>query len=137
MADLDQATRAAVERGYETRDVRPKWAVTAAVGLAVTLVLVGLAMSGLLSYLNGDVMARRPALTAIERADLPQPAPQWQLNDSSHVAAQRRAADQQLGSYGWVDRDRGVTHIPIDQAMKRLVETGWPSSEARQKDAPP
>ena len=31
--------------------------------------------------------------------------------------------EQELGSYGWVDRDRGVVRIPIDRAMD-LVEQG-------------
>lgn len=30
--------------------------------------------------------------------------------------------DQLLNSYGWVDQGKGVVHIPIDQAMERLVE---------------
>ena len=29
---------------------------------------------------------------------------------------------QQLRSYGWVDREKGTAHIPIDVAMKRVVE---------------
>jgi hypothetical protein len=31
--------------------------------------------------------------------------------------------ERELGSYGWVDRDRGVVRIPIDRAMD-LVEQG-------------
>jgi hypothetical protein len=138
MADLDRATSAAAERGYETRDIRPKWAVAAAAGLAFTLVLVGLAIWGLLAYLHSGVMARRPALTEIERADLPPPsAPQAQINDPSYLAARRQAADQQLGSYGWVDRAQGVVHIPINEAMKGLAEQGWPSPAPQQTEAQP
>ena len=37
--------------------------------------------------------------------------------------AQRKQTQQQqrLSSYGWVDRDRGVIRIPIDEAMKKMV----------------
>lgn len=27
----------------------------------------------------------------------------------------------QLDSYGWVDRDNGIAHIPIEEAMQRVV----------------
>jgi hypothetical protein len=29
-----------------------------------------------------------------------------------------------LNTYYWVDRDKGVVHIPIAEAMKRLVAKG-------------
>lgn len=28
---------------------------------------------------------------------------------------------RQLESYGWVDREKGIAHIPIDQAMDRVI----------------
>ena len=43
------------------------------------------------------------------------------------LRALRAAEDQALRSYGWVDRNAGVVHIPIDVAMKRVVESGLPS----------
>jgi len=33
----------------------------------------------------------------------------------------RREQLQQLGSYGWVDRDAGVIHIPVTRAMDEVV----------------
>jgi hypothetical protein len=37
--------------------------------------------------------------------------------------AERRRAEQmkQLHSYGWIDRDKGVIHVPIDKAIDQLV----------------
>lgn len=34
------------------------------------------------------------------------------------IAEERR----QLQSYGWVDRRRGIAHIPIDEAMRRVAQ---------------
>lgn len=34
----------------------------------------------------------------------------------------RRDQVQRLGSYGWVDRDAGVIHIPIQRAMDEVVK---------------
>lgn len=35
---------------------------------------------------------------------------------------QREQKRQQLHSYGWVDRERNVVHIPIHEAIRRVVE---------------
>jgi hypothetical protein len=34
--------------------------------------------------------------------------------------------EDQLNSYGWVDKSAGVAHIPIDRAMGLIVERGLP-----------
>jgi hypothetical protein len=37
--------------------------------------------------------------------------------------AWREAAHDRLDSYGWVDRQKGIVHVPIDRAME-MVEKG-------------
>jgi hypothetical protein len=41
--------------------------------------------------------------------------------------------NERLTTYGWVDREAGTVRIPIDEAMRLLVERGVP---AREGDAP-
>jgi hypothetical protein len=36
-----------------------------------------------------------------------------------------------LNGYGWVDREKGVARIPIDEAMRIVVERGLPTREQR------
>lgn len=39
------------------------------------------------------------------------------------MLAKARAEDQQtLGTFGWVNRDKGIVRIPIDLAMAKLIE---------------
>jgi hypothetical protein len=42
---------------------------------------------------------------------------------------QREDAEDWLHSYGWVDRQRGVVHIPIDRAIDLIIERGLPTRE--------
>jgi len=38
-------------------------------------------------------------------------------------AAQKRLRQlERLDSYGWVDREAGMAHIPVTEAMKMMVE---------------
>jgi hypothetical protein len=34
--------------------------------------------------------------------------------------------ENQLNSYGWIDKDAGVAHIPIERAMDLIVQRGLP-----------
>lgn len=47
------------------------------------------------------------------------------LFDSLRIAQQKESAKRaQLNSYGWVDREARVARIPIQRAMKMLLERG-------------
>lgn len=37
--------------------------------------------------------------------------------------------EERLQSYGWVDQDAGVVHIPIDRAIDLVIERGLPTRE--------
>jgi len=53
-----------------------------------------------------------------------QPSPQGRQVESSpqDLRAFLRDKRARLGGYGWVDRDAGVIHVPIERAMQRMVE---------------
>jgi hypothetical protein len=40
------------------------------------------------------------------------------------AAARSAAARERLESVGWVDRERGVVHVPIEQAMEIIARRG-------------
>jgi hypothetical protein len=47
----------------------------------------------------------------------------YETNASQQLyAAERRRLD----SYGWIDRERGIIHIPIDRAIAIMAEKGMP-----------
>lgn len=49
------------------------------------------------------------------------------LRPPGDLAAFRAGEDALLGSYGWVDKDLGRVHIPIEEAMRIVAEQGLPS----------
>ncbi|HTW51688.1 MAG TPA: hypothetical protein VME45_07320 [Stellaceae bacterium] len=55
--------------------------------------------------------------------------PALQINAPADLVAHRAVEQQQLRSYGWVDRQAGVVRIPIDRAMRDVAASGirdWP-----------
>ena len=69
----------------------------------------------------------RPALGDADRQlTLNPPGPQLQLDPPADLATLKANEDTRLESYGWVDRDKGIAHIPLTQAMKDVATRGIP-----------
>lgn len=119
MTDTDRAQRSVVnnETRFEPSDMRV--AVIAAVAAGVLLYVT----------LAPFILTRiyHPALRDVSRTlTIKPPQPELQLNPANDLVKFRAQEEQQLNSYGWVDRDEGIAHIPIAQAMQDLVARGIP-----------
>ncbi len=58
------------------------------------------------------------------------PAPNLQKQSFKDVYLLRQSEAATLGTYGWVDKDAGVTHIPIDRAIEVMLQKGFPARAA-------
>jgi hypothetical protein len=55
------------------------------------------------------------------------PAPRLQTQPFKDIYLLHQGEAEKLGSYGWVDKEAGVTRIPIDRAIDVLLEKGIPA----------
>lgn len=62
--------------------------------------------------------------TAAQMAPLP---PLLQDHPQEDLATFRAGEDALLGSYGWVDKELGRVHVPIEEAMRMVAAQGLPS----------
>ena len=98
-------------------------------GLIVAAALIHLFVWLLFTYFSTReaqrVAPQFPLATGqIER--LP-PEPRLQTNPREELRELQAQEDAVLGSYGLVDKDKGVVRIPIDEAMKLTVQRGLPA----------
>ena len=119
---------------HEERDIN----VLAVGGLGLFLIVlcVGstLALVGLFRYFSAREASRQvPVETPVmqERGLIKQP--ELQVHEREDLKQIRAAEDQILGSYGWVDRDKGIVRLPIDRAIDLLAGKNLPH---RQGPAP-
>lgn len=99
------------------------------VGLVVIVGLVFVVLAALMARFNQADARRfeqRPASFALQDADL-YPGPRLQEAPPRDMEAMRKQVNQRLDSYGWVDQNAGVTHIPIDRALAITAEKGLPA----------
>lgn len=52
------------------------------------------------------------------------PLPRLQIDAAGDLARFRAQEDRRLSTYYWIDRERGLVHIPIELAIKKVVEEG-------------
>jgi hypothetical protein len=70
------------------------------------------------------VAAQTPSVWTESAGTFPQP--QLETRPGITLEAVRATEERRLHSYGWVDRNAGVAHIPIERAMQLLLERGLP-----------
>ena len=66
--------------------------------------------------------------SAIEQAVFVPPSPfakpRLQTNDRSDLASLEAKQRSTLQNYAWIDREKGIVAIPIEEAMKRILSRG-------------
>jgi hypothetical protein len=132
LAPADPAAHVSGEslaRGYEVQEVRLR-PILAFVGiLGVVAVVVHLALFWLLDFWtprNLDVRIQIPpaAVTPVTG-----PGPGIQAQPVLERVIEEGPALERINTYGWVDEEAGVIHIPIEQAMQMLVEREAPTTD--------
>ncbi len=88
------------------------------VGLIGFVLVAGALLAGSLSPDKSIVITPAPTL-------LP-PAPRLETYPGENFPALHATQEAELNSYGWVDRQKGVVHIPIEQAMKLIAQSNLP-----------
>jgi hypothetical protein len=118
---------------HEEKDVNALAVGIFGVCLAVLCIVAVILLIGLFRYFKGQEASRQvPAEPAAEMRGLPA-EPHLQETPVRDLKQMRAAEDQILGSYGWVDREKGIVRLPISRAMELLAQRNLPS---RQGTAP-
>jgi hypothetical protein len=129
MADHHPHAPAASAPHHEHSDVNVRAIFGFAAALVGVAVFLHVAVWLLFLAFNNREAAEAPRefpLAASQAAQLP-PEPRLQTTPRQDLKDLRANEDRRLQGYGWVDRNAGIVHIPIDVAMKRVVEQGLPS----------
>jgi hypothetical protein len=107
--------------------------------LAASALVTHLLMWGLFAWFvkDRDVVAKQAIefpLAAQQERRLPA-GPRLQPIPANEIFEFRQRENAELSEYGWVDRNAGTVHIPIEQAKELLLQRGLPSRPAA-SDAP-
>lgn len=92
------------------------------VALLILILVSFLAMGGLMRGFNMISKKMTPPPPDIALMPVTPPNPRLQVNPKVDLQVKMAEERDHLNSYGWVDRERGIAHIPIDRAMEMMAK---------------
>jgi len=115
---------------YEKTDARFGPTLRAGLYILGTMFLVAAIVVPLYRlFLREQTASQRPAASELQdRAAAGEPVgPRLVVSEPKALAVFRARENALLGSYAWVEKDRGIARIPIDEAMRIVAERGLPA----------
>jgi hypothetical protein len=129
--------------GFEHQDLGAGPVFTFLIVLAVVGLLVYFVAAGMYHFLNRYAQEHQPPLNPLKqnveidtrdtnRARVANtiertfPEPRLETDERGEINDFRRQENEQLNSYGWLDKSAGIVHIPIERAMQLVAERGLP-----------
>jgi hypothetical protein len=111
--------------GYERTDAAVGPTLRAGVYLLAAMFLVSLVVVPLYwLYARQETAAQPEQATVLEASPPPGVFPRLVTNEPRTLAEFRAREDALLGSYGWVDENRGLARMPIDEAIRIVGQRG-------------
>jgi len=108
---------------HERRDINVGAIYRFVIVLSVVAIIVHLLIWGLFEFFKGLEAKRDPRITplAVGREQAP-PGPRLQVTPVQDYQTIRQNEQRMLETYQWVDQKNGVVRIPIEQAMKQVLQ---------------
>ncbi|MGA7078142.1 MAG: hypothetical protein WBQ43_20865 [Terriglobales bacterium] len=139
------------ETEFEREDLGTRGVFAFMIGLAVIGIVIYFIIVGMYSFLDNyersQMSTASPLVTTkgamsrvVTQADMDKAfkdngAPMLETNERGQFKDFLINQEDQLNSYGWVDKDAGVAHIPIQRAMDLIVQQGLPVYPQSSADA--
>lgn len=117
---------------YEHRDVNIRAMAWLGAAIVVTAVVLHVALYFLYAgFRAGAVESGR--VSKAEEPALKQASaqPRLQVDPITDINQLKADENKKLTSYGWVNREKGVVRIPIEQAMKLLADRGFATAHTQ------
>ena len=114
--------------GYERTDARAGATVRAGLTILGVMFLTALVLVPMYRFLGRRERAeQKPAATVLKPDAVAPSFPRLVASEPAALAEFRAQEDAFLAAWGWVEKDKGIARMPIDEAMKIVAERGLPT----------
>ena len=117
------------EKGYEDYHLNIGPVLAATAGIIFIAILSFIAMWAMFLGLEQAVIYMTDDPPPMAAHQKPYEGPLIQTVPSEELTQVRAETNRTLTEYGWVDRDAGVVHLPIERAIDLVLERGFPVRE--------
>jgi hypothetical protein len=118
---------------HERKDVDVISLFTIVLMLFILSVIVFFVVAGMMHYFKLHEPAKtagQPNVPITSTGEFPQP--RLEIKPGGDLIKLHAAEESDLSTYGWVDKNSGTVRIPIDQAMRLILQRGLPNVGAGQ-----
>lgn len=115
--------------GFERTDAAAGATFRAGLAILAIMVVTAVLVVPLYRLLARSETAKQPPPAEVVKTEMSEPVrtfPRLVESEPRVLAEFRKAEDALLTSYGWVEKDKGLVRIPIDEAMRLVAERGPP-----------
>lgn len=114
----------------EMTDANIPLAIYTTLGILITVVLCMVIV--FFQFRFEEAMAPKPEPGSVfsNNGKLP-PLPRLQAQPAKDLVEFKEQQKHQLESFGWVDKDGGVAHVPIDKGIEMILKNGMPIVKAQ------
>lgn len=118
--------------GYEVSDANIKAVLGVAVGVLIFSIACAVIVQGMFWWFEkGTGQKEQPKTERVKEpsAKTYDNEPPLQESPEADMIQFRKEENAKLENYGWVDKGKGVVHIPVEEAMKLTLQRGLPTSK--------
>jgi hypothetical protein len=124
--------------GYERTDAHAGATIRAGFYILAVMFLTALVLVPMYRFLGRRERAeQKPAATLLKPAGAAPSFPRLVAAEPATLAEFRAQEAAFLSGWGWVEKDKGIARMPIDEAIKIVAERGLPTFPAPGPSAEP
>jgi hypothetical protein len=123
---------------HEESDINISGLFKAVAWLTVSAVVIQVVVWFMLAYFRSRAATTEQIQypLAVGQEDRLPPLPRLQVEPRQDLDIYLASEQELLQGYRWIDKDAGVVRIPIEQAMKQVVERGLPARSTPRNGQP-
>ncbi len=113
-------------KNYEESDAQFRGIFWSGVGLFTVIGFSFLLIIGLFNFLESWHGKSSKPVSPLAESQQPPSGPRLQVDPELDLVQFKVIEDSLVNSYGWVQKEAGVVRIPVDEAMKLMLQRGFP-----------
>lgn len=107
---------------YETKDIQARPLLIFLSGLTIMCLCTFLAVGSMSTQMTKSVVQERAADHPMSAQRQPPSAPLLQAHPTLEIEAHRARVTATLNNFGWIDRQEGIVHLPIELAKEVFLQ---------------
>ncbi len=120
-------------KNYEESDAHFRGIFWSGVGLFGVIGFSFLLIIGFFNFLESWHGKSSKRISPLAELQQPPAGPRLQVDPELDLVQFNAIEDSLVNSYGWVQKEAGVVRIPLDEAMKLMLERGFPVRDEASK----